>query len=97
FADDLHGLVESNARVAVNIDDLDNFDLGMASKDRLIAFESFLEVGLVWHCEDHHVSFAHQMLHGDFASHYSSLIVVRANKQQSPATGRVRIESDHRN
>jgi len=57
FADDLCGGVESNARIALDIDHSRDLDVGRALESVLVAGLTILHIGLGGHAENNDVAF----------------------------------------
>ena len=93
-----HGfrLVESNARIALNINLLR--DLDARTRQRIfVAAQPVLQIRLARHREHNHVALTFQFLGQPFSANHPHLIVIGADKKQSLAGWRIRVHRDHRN
>lgn len=95
FADDLCGGVESNARIALDIDHPRNLDVGRALESVLVAALTILHIGLGGHAENNDVAFALKILRQTLSANEATLVVVRANEKEPLAGGGVRVDREN--
>jgi hypothetical protein len=87
FADDLCGGVESNARIALDIDLPRDLDVGRALESVLVAALTILHIGLGGHAENNDVAFALKILRQTLSANEATLVVVRANEKSRLQAG----------
>src|SRR6266853_4638048 len=95
LADDLGGGIESNTRIALNIDDSGDLDVGRAVERVFVSALTFLQIGLAGHGENNHVAFALEFLRQALSSGEAGLVVVGANEKEPLAGGCVRVDRDY--
>src|SRR6266446_654329 len=96
FADDLGSGVESNTRIALNIHDAGDLDVGRAIECVFVSALTLLQIGLAGHGENNHVAFALQFLGKALSSREAGLVVVGADEKEPLAGGCVRVDRDYR-
>src|SRR6266446_6785335 len=96
LADDLGGGVESNTRIALNIDDSGDLYVGGAIKRVFVSALTLLQIGLAGHGENNHVAFALKFVGQTLSSGEAGLVVVGADEKEPLAGGCVRVDRDYR-
>src|ERR1700730_15061547 len=95
LADDLGGGVESNSRIALDIDHSRDLDVGRAIERVFVSALTLLQIGLAGHGENDHVAFALEFLGQTLSSGEAGLVVVGADEKEPLAGGRVRVDRDY--
>src|SRR5712671_1857276 len=95
LADDLGGGVESNPRIALDIDHAGDLDVGRAIERVLVSALTLLKIGLAGHGENNNVAFALELLCQALSSGEPGLIIVGADEKETLAGGCVRVDRDY--
>src|SRR5258706_12209467 len=95
LADDLRGGVESNTRIALNINHSGDLDVGRAVECIFISPLTLLQIGLAGHAEHNYVAFALEFLGQALSSSEAGLVVVGADEKQPLARGCIRVNRDY--
>src|SRR5579872_7225019 len=96
LAYDLSRRVESDPRIALNVDDASNFDFRRAGERVFVAAQTILQVRLVGHGEDDHVALALQLLRQAKSAGESRLIIVGTDEEQALARWSIGVNRDDR-
>ena len=90
-------LIEGDARIALDVDHLGDFDARIFFEYIFVAVHAFFQVDLVGHGEYNDVALAVELLGHDLPAQLARLIVVGADKEQAIAVRRVGVDGEHRN
>src|SRR5439155_13546338 len=91
---ELGGGIEGNAGIALDIDNVNYFDLRITFKRVQVSAQALVEVRLRRHGEDCDVAPALDLLCQALAACHSGLVIVSADKKEPLASGRVRVDRD---
>src|SRR5205085_10686841 len=86
---------ESDARVALDVDNASEFDLSRGNCIA-IATQALLQVGLLRHGEHYDIAFAVQFFGKPLSAIESGFIIVSVDEEQALAFGSIRIYGEHR-
>ena len=95
FADDLSGRIESNAGIALDVDDARDLDLGRLREGVFVSAQAILQVRLVGHGKDDDVALTFEFLRQTLSASEPGLIIVGADEEEPLARGRVGINRDY--
>src|SRR5207244_10094365 len=93
---DLSRAIKRNARVSLDVHDSRNLNIRMILECVLVSAEALIQIWLGRHGEYDHVPFTLKLLNQALSPHQSSLVIVGANEQQTPARGDIRIDPYYR-
>src|SRR6202790_5034322 len=95
LADDLGRGIESNSRIALDVDHSRDLDVGRAIKRVFVSALTLLQIGLAGHGENNNIAFALKSLGQALPSGEAGLVVVGTDEKESLAGGRVRVDRDY--
>ena len=83
--------------VALDVDHIDDLDVGMAEEDVFESLEALFSIGLAGDGEENNISFAVELLRDASAAEPSRFQIIGADKVEPAAGGGIGIDGDHGN